>query len=164
MEGEPPPLRSDHADLGRAAYLSARLQSNFRWRRLHEPLRDCHAGRFGGARESRVGPDLDGAYHPHISGLCMAQSSAGKPMGTYTVDPCHAPAHGGTYVSADSGRPRQGDSGAGEVDVEYTKFMESITCAGSSFRGATEGGEPGMTPHTENSGTLSRVWGRVWGS
>ncbi len=49
VEGEPPPLRGDHADLGRAAHLSARLQGDLRRRRLDVALRDHGAGRLGRA-------------------------------------------------------------------------------------------------------------------
>ena len=40
VEGEPPALPGDHADLGRAAQISARLQGDLRRRRLDEPVRD----------------------------------------------------------------------------------------------------------------------------
>ena len=49
VEGEPTALGRDHADLGRAAHLSTRLQGHFRRRRGNVTVRDHGAGRLGGA-------------------------------------------------------------------------------------------------------------------
>jgi uncharacterized protein with von Willebrand factor type A (vWA) domain len=51
----------DHADLGRAAQISARLQGDLRRRRLDEPLRDFVAGRLGRALQRGGRRGLDGA-------------------------------------------------------------------------------------------------------
>ena len=68
VEGEPPPLSVDHADLGRAAHLPARLQSGVCRRRLDVALRDHRAGRLGRAFQRRAGRRLAGARDAHLSG------------------------------------------------------------------------------------------------
>src|SRR5262249_44665772 len=58
---------------------------------------------------------LDGARHPHLSGVRLAQSGAGAGMGVHAIDPHHAPADGRADVSADARRLGPGDAGIGAV-------------------------------------------------
>ena len=74
-------FQADHADLGRAAHLSARLQGDLRRRRLDVALRDQRAGRLGRALQRGAGRGLDGARDAHLSGLRVAQPGAGERVG-----------------------------------------------------------------------------------
>ena len=71
-----------HADLGRAAHLSARLQGDLRRRRLDVALRDRGAGRLGRALQRGGRARVDGARDAHLSGLRLAQPGAGRASGT----------------------------------------------------------------------------------
>ena len=51
----------------------------------------------------------------HLSGLRLAQSGAGEPVGLHPVDPHDAPADGRPHVSADAGRPGPGNARTGAV-------------------------------------------------
>ena len=68
VEGKPPPLSGDDADLGRAAQISARLQGGVRRRRLDVALRDHGAGRLGRALQRGGGRRVARARHAHLSG------------------------------------------------------------------------------------------------
>ena len=71
-----------HADLGRDAQVSARLQSGLRRRRLDVALRDHGARRLGRALQRGSGQRLDGAHRAHLSGLRLAQPGARRASGT----------------------------------------------------------------------------------
>ena len=104
-----------HADLGRAAHLSARLQGDLRRRRLDVALRDRGAGRLGRALQRGGGRGLDGARHAHLSGLRVAQPGAGERVGLHRIDPHDAADHGRADVSADAGWAGSRDAGVGAV-------------------------------------------------
>ena len=61
VEGKPPALDRDDADLGRAAHLSARLQGHLRRRRFDVALRNRVARRLGRAFQRRSRQRLDAA-------------------------------------------------------------------------------------------------------
>ena len=110
-------FQADHADLGRAAHLSARLQGGVRWRRFDVALRDHRAGRLGRAFQRRAGRFVAGARGAHLSGSGLAQPSAGKGMGFHLFDPDGAPVDGRADVSADIGGPGSRDAGVVEVSA-----------------------------------------------
>ena len=103
LEGEPPPLSGDDADLGRAAQVSARLQGGDRRRRLDVALRDHRAGRLGRALQRGSGRRVARARDAHLSGLRLAQPGAGGAVGLHLLDPHGPPADGQPDVSADAG-------------------------------------------------------------
>ena len=82
VEGQPPPLPGDDADLGRAAQVSARLQGGLRRRRLDEPLRDHRrrAARSSTATRRRARSGCE-RVDAHLSGLRLAQPGAGERVG-----------------------------------------------------------------------------------
>jgi uncharacterized protein with von Willebrand factor type A (vWA) domain len=87
-------------------------------------LRDHHAGRLGGALQRGGGGDVDGAHHAHLSGLRVAQSGAGEPMGVHAFDPSDETAHGRADVSADAGGARSGDARIGALTDRRAGFLE----------------------------------------
>ncbi len=97
-------FQATHADLGRAAHLSARLQGGVRRRRLDVALRDQRAGRLGRAFQRRAGRGLARARDAHLSGSGVAQPGARAGMGLHLFDPDGAAADGRADVSADAWR------------------------------------------------------------
>lgn len=116
MEKQPPPLGGDDADLGRAAHLSARLQADFRRRRLDEPLRDHAGGRLGRAHERGAGRALDAAAHADLSACGVAEPGAGEPVGLHALHSHGAAAHGRADVSADTGGTGCCNAGTHKID------------------------------------------------
>ena len=106
-----------HRDLGRAAYLSARLQSGVRRRRLDVALRDRRARRLGRAFQRGAGRHVARARDAHLSGFRVAQPGAGEGMGFHLFDPDGAPVDGRADVSADAGGVGSGDAGTGALAV-----------------------------------------------
>ena len=104
----------DHADLGRAAHLSARLQGDLRRRRLDVALRD-HAP--GGSVE-HFNEETGAVWMERITRTYPAcvwlNPVPEKRVGLHPVDPHDAPAHGRADVSADAG-------GAGPRDAELVR-------------------------------------------
>ena len=79
------------------------------------PYEIVDAGRLGRALQRGGRRDLDGARHAHLSGLRLAQSGAGEPVGAHAFDPHDAAADGRADVSADAGWARPRDAGVGAV-------------------------------------------------
>ncbi len=119
-------FQAHHADLGRAAHLSARLQGGLRRRRLDVALRDHRAGRLGRALQRRAGRDLARARDAHLSGVRLAQPGAREGMGFHLFDPDGAPADGRADVSADAGGAGSRDAGVGEVRHSQLRVATDI--------------------------------------
>lgn len=122
MEGQSPPLGADDAELGCAAHLSARLQTDFRRRRLDEPLRDHAAGRLGRASQRGGGGGVDAAHHADLSACGVAKPGAGGALGLHALDPHDEAIDERADVSADAGGVGQCDAGVGEVDLLRRKY------------------------------------------
>ena len=111
--GQPPALAGDHADLGRAAHLSARLQGDLRGRRLDEPLRDRAPGGSVEHMNEEPGERVARARHAHLSARGVAEPGAGGELGVHPLDPHGQAAVRRADVSADAGGAGSGDAGAG---------------------------------------------------
>ena len=79
------------------------------------PVRDRRARRLGRALQRGGRQRVDAARDCDLSVLRLAQSGRRARVGHDRLDPDAAPAPRRPHVSADAGRPRRGDAGAGEV-------------------------------------------------
>ena len=111
------PLHRPHADLGRAAQISARLQGGVRRRRLDVALRDHGARRLGRARQRGGRLGLARAHHAHLSACGVAQSGGAEALGLFGIHHHHPPAVLGAHVSDHDRGPRRRDEGTGAVEA-----------------------------------------------
>jgi hypothetical protein len=116
LEGKPPPLPGNDADLGCAAQVSARLQGGDRRRRLHVAVRNHRARRLRGALQRGSRRRVAGARDAHLSGGRVAQSGSRGAVGLHVFDPHDPPDDGQPDVSAHAGGAGSRDAGAGAVD------------------------------------------------